>query len=75
MAQGVYGGGRRRETLAEVVESIDLRPPSDEFRRLVQARIEALARLGESAPGDPESLDLYADALRLGLEAIAEASR
>ncbi len=57
--------------------AIDVHPPEDEFRALVQGRMEALSKLGAgAAPGAGSSagrLDLYARALERGLERLKEA--
>lgn len=52
---------------------LDVRPPEEEFRALVQARMETLAKLGQSAGSSAARLDLYAEALRRGLDRIREA--
>jgi hypothetical protein len=54
---------------------LDIRPPAEEYRRLVQARMETLAKLGDAAGDGAARLDDYAEALKLGFAAIEEAAR
>jgi len=75
--------------LAEAAEILQLGTPADEFRRLVQARMETLAKLDGAgvAPGPTADgadgadgavggaggrLEIYAEAMALGLAAIEE---
>ena len=59
--------------LTEAARLLDVRPPEEEFRSLVQARMETLAKLGHSAGSNAARLDLYAQALERGLTRIREA--
>ncbi|GIW73266.1 MAG: hypothetical protein KatS3mg102_2808 [Planctomycetota bacterium] len=79
-------GPERAQELALAAELLEIRSPAEEYRRLVQARMEALARLGEEPGGagagsglagmaGAARLDLYAAALELGLAAIERAGR
>lgn len=56
---------------------LDVRPPEDELRAVVQARMEALAKLGTNtaAPAGSSAgrLELYAKALERGLARLKEA--
>jgi hypothetical protein len=52
---------------------LELRPPEDEFRWLVRARMETLAKLGPAAGSNASRLDAYAEALERGLCRIREA--
>ena len=61
--------------LTEAARLLDVRPPEEEFRALVQARMETLAKLGASAGSNASRLELYARALERGLERIREARR
>jgi hypothetical protein len=59
--------------LTEAARMLDVRPPEEEFRALVQARMETLAKLGQAAGSNASRLDLYAKALERGLARIKEA--
>jgi hypothetical protein len=61
--------------LTEAARLLDLRPPEDEFRALVQARMETLAKLGRTTGSNASRLTLYALALERGLTRIKEARR
>ncbi len=65
----------RSSQLAHLIDLLDAQVPAEAFRRLVQARMETLARLGDEAPKHGASLDDLQAALRVGLEAIEEARR
>lgn len=53
--------------------ALDIRPPEEEFRSLVRARMETLAKLGAAAGSNASRLELYAEALERGLAHIVEA--
>lgn len=53
--------------------TLDIRPPEDEFRAHVLARTETLAKLGAGAGAGAARLELYAEALELGLARLREA--
>src|SRR5262245_13342119 len=59
--------------LNEAGRALAVAPPEDEFRALVQARMETLAKLGPAAGSSRSRLDLYAEALELGLARLKEA--
>jgi hypothetical protein len=59
--------------LTEAARLLDVRPPEDEYRALVQARMETLAKLGPAAGSNAARLDMYARALERGLARIQEA--
>jgi len=66
--------------LSEAAGIFQLGTPNDEFRRLVQARMETLAKLDDAGvaptaaepPASGGRLELYAEALVLGLQALEE---
>lgn len=61
--------------LAEAAKLVDVKPPAEEFRAHVAARVETLAKLGATgAPGGSTAgrLELYREALELGLKKLAE---
>lgn len=64
----------RGRELAEAANLVDIRSPADEFRALVEARMETLAKLG-GAPARGRSsaarVELYREALEIGLAKIA----
>jgi hypothetical protein len=64
---------RPKSDVALAARLLDLRSPEEEFRALVQARMEALARLGKAAGEAGARLDRHGDALARGLELIREA--
>jgi len=61
--------------LSEAARDLDLRPPAEEFRALVQARMETLAKLGPAPGSGVSRLEIYAQALEIGLEKLREATR
>jgi len=71
-------GGQSPRGSAPEGATLDVRPPEEEFRVLVQARMEALAKLRGAGAGPLTSgggddrLDLYAEALERGLTWIEE---
>jgi hypothetical protein len=66
-----------RSELAEAAKLVDIRSPQDEFRSLVEARVETMLKLGAgSGPRGGASaarVELYREALELGLALIGRA--
>ncbi len=67
------------EELTEAARLVDIRSPLDEYRALVEARLETLLKLGAdrgaASKGAGSRGDIYREALELGLREIAKALR
>jgi len=67
-------GAEGEEAFAQAAKLLELKPPADEYRALVRARIEVTARLeADSDEGASTKLDDLRAALDLGLKRIREA--
>ena len=69
-----------RGELTRAARLLEVRTPAEELQRLVQARMETLAKLAgdgrrRAVPRDAERLDTYAEALELGLRRLREVRR